>query len=104
MSIDLLIKPQDTSINFMPESLYEEILQNVRTIVTTYKGSVPMDRAFGVSEKLIDTTLSYARAKLSGEIVQAIHEFESRVKVKRIDINADIEGRLEYALKIEIKT
>lgn len=38
-----------TGINFSPHSIAEEVIQNVRCILATRKGSVPFDRAFGVS-------------------------------------------------------
>ena len=34
----------DSDVNFAPETEVVEILQNVRTILATRKGSVPLDR------------------------------------------------------------
>lgn len=33
-------------LNFKPDSVQVEVLQNVKTILTTAKGSVPLDRDF----------------------------------------------------------
>ena len=38
-----------SSINFAPASTTAEIIQNVRTILATRKGDVPLDREFGLS-------------------------------------------------------
>lgn len=35
-------------VDFAPATETEEILQNLRTILVTAMGSVPLDRAFGV--------------------------------------------------------
>lgn len=42
-------------IDFAPESETEEILQNLRTILATAMGSVPLDRAFGVDASMWTT-------------------------------------------------
>ena len=35
-------------IDFAPKNVVEEVVQNVRTIITTIKYSIPMDREFGI--------------------------------------------------------
>ena len=42
MGIDL------RNINMFPNSVYEEIIQNVRVLLTTIKGTVPLDRDLGL--------------------------------------------------------
>lgn len=44
----------DSDVNFAPETEVVEILQNVRTILATRKGSVPLDRDFGLSWQYLD--------------------------------------------------
>ena len=36
-------------INFLPSMVAEEVIQNIRIMLTTTKGSVPMDRELGVN-------------------------------------------------------
>ena len=43
-----LVSPT-AAINFCPETVAEEVVQNVRTIVATMVGTVPLDRDFGFS-------------------------------------------------------
>lgn len=52
MEIEVLASQQE--INFAPENLIEEVAQNVRTICTTTKYSVPLDRLFGVEAVMLD--------------------------------------------------
>ena len=72
------------SVNFAPENELEEILQNVRTILTTRKGSVPMDREFGIDGDIQDLPIGTAQAKFSVEIVEAVNRFEPRARVKQV--------------------
>ena len=49
-------------INFAPENVVEEVVQNVRTICTTPKYSVPMDRLFGIDGAILDSPTPKAMA------------------------------------------
>ena len=40
-------------INFAPATIAEEVMQNVRMIISTVKYSVPMDREFGIDGAVI---------------------------------------------------
>ena len=44
----------DADVDFNPASVVAEVLQNVRTILSTRKGSVPLDRDFGISWEYLD--------------------------------------------------
>ncbi|MBQ4469381.1 MAG: GPW/gp25 family protein [Synergistaceae bacterium] len=89
-------------ITFAPENTVEEVVQNVRTICTTPKYSVPMDRAFGVDAKMLDRPTPKAMAALQAELIQAIRKFEPRCKVKKIYFDGDIDGRLNFIVRILI--
>jgi phage baseplate assembly protein W len=67
----------------------EEIVQNVRTIVTTALGSVPIERGFGIDYSVLDDPLPVLRAKLSSLIVAAIRLYEPRADVVRIEFQDD---------------
>ena len=51
------------NIDFAPDS--EEIHQNLRTILTTARGSVPLDRNFGIDMSVIDLPIPLYKAKLT---------------------------------------
>lgn len=71
-------------INFMPSSELEEIAQNVLTIISTTKFSVPLDRGFGIDTQLLDSPLPAVKAKLTAEIVAAVAQFEPRARVTEV--------------------
>lgn len=95
------------AIDFAPETVVEEVLQNVRTILSTVIGSVPLHRDFGVSWEHIDKPLPVARTLMQAAIIDAIDEFEPRAKVVSVtfDMTEDdaMEGILRPTVKIEIE-
>lgn len=100
MEIEVLAKQDE--INFYPANLVEEVAQNVRTICTTQKYSVPMDRLFGVDASIVDRPAPKAIAQLQAELIQAIRKFEPRCRVKKVSFDGDMNGRLTAKVRIEI--
>lgn len=88
-------------INLKPASELEEILQNVRTIVTTIKGTVPLDRELGISANILDAPINQ-QSRLVGEIAEAIERFEPRARLRRIEFTGNENGELNPTLTLEI--
>jgi len=90
-------------VNFSPATVEEEVLQNVKTILTTVKYSVPLDREFGLSATMLDDPMPIAQAKLSAEIVGAIRRWEPRARVVEVKYEGDgMEGILRPKVRLEI--
>lgn len=100
MEVEVLATQKE--INFAPANLVEEIAQNVRTICTTSKYSVPLDRLFGVNAVIVDRPTPKAIAEVQAELIQAIRRFEPRCRVKKVSFDGDIDGRLTAKVRIEI--
>lgn len=64
----------------------EEIAQNVRMIVLTMAGSVPLHRAFAHTPDFLDAPSPLEAARLIGRLTTAIETYEPRVKVERISL------------------
>jgi phage baseplate assembly protein W len=80
-----------------------EILQNVRTILTTPKYSVPLDRNFGLNATMLDAPVPVAQAKLTAEIIAAVHKYEPRVRVTKVLYEGDgQEGILRPKVRVRI--
>ena len=90
------------SINFAPTSLLEEISQNIITICTTAKFSVPMDRAFGIKTAFLDTPITSAKTKFCSEVVEAVRRFEPRARITSIDFQADSMGLVRPVIHFKI--
>ena len=81
-----------------------EVLQCVQTIITTRKGTVPLDREFGLSFEYLDDPMPIARAKLEQEIWLGIYKYEKRAVLKRITFEADImNGKLYPHVAVDVR-
>lgn len=101
MQLDITTEQQN--INFAPKSTMEEVAQNVRMILTTLKKTVPMDREFGVDGELIDLPVAAAQARMTAEIVDAVHRYEPRARVVSVGYEgSEQEGELQAKVRIEI--
>lgn len=86
MLADVVI--DNSAIDFFPEHEAVEILQNVRTICSTIKGTVPLDREFGIDAGIVDEPVNVARARISARIIAAVREFEPRADVVKVSFRA----------------
>ncbi len=89
-------------INFAPKTVVEEVLQNVRTIITTTKYSIPMDREFGIDGSVVDLPINVAQAKLTNEIFRAIRRYEPRAVIESITFKGEETGRLIPKLEVSV--
>jgi len=81
----------------------EEIAQNIWLILNTPKGTVPLDRKFGIDWALIDKPYPQAIQLLKAQVVRAIETYEPRVKVKQVKVEkASADGQLGVKVLIEI--
>lgn len=91
-----------SEIDFAPASSVAEIVQNVKTIVGTVVGTVPLDRDFGVDSGLVDLPMPVARARLAAELIEKVERYEPRVKVRSVAFSGDADGRLTPRLEVDI--
>lgn len=98
----LLTANQKPAIDLAPKTTVEEVLQNVRTIITTIKYEIPLDRDFGIDGDVIDMPMQQAQAKLSQEIFRAVRQYEPRAVIESIDFSGDESGRLIPKLEVSI--
>lgn len=87
------------TINWNPSPV-EEVAQNVRTLLVTAPGTVPMARALGTPQDVLDAPVSAAGQRLRAAAIQAVKTYEPRVKVSRVDLAGDVEGRLSATVEI----
>ncbi|MEN6371904.1 MAG: GPW/gp25 family protein [Armatimonadota bacterium] len=91
------------SVIINPSSEVEEIIQNVRTILATAKGSVPLDREFGVLNTVLDDPLPSAQAAMTSDIIDAITKYEPRAEPVSVTYEPDNStGRMTARVAIRI--
>ena len=99
-----IIKASETpKINFAPASIVEEVIQNVRTLITTIKYSIPLDRGFGIDGSVVDLPMHVAKAKLTNEIFRAIRRYEPRAVIESITFQGEDSGRLVPTIEVSIR-
>lgn len=74
----------------------DAILQNIRIIIMTFCGSIPLDRVFAHKARPLDSPAPLATARLTGEIIKVVEKYEPRVKVQKLDwVYHDKKSQLE---------
>ena len=101
MEIDILLTKLG-GITFKPRNIYEEIAQNVNTICTTIKYSVPLDRKFGIDADFLDRSTLKAKSKIQSEIIQAVRKYEPRCKILKVSFQESLDGELDVKVRIAI--
>lgn len=90
-------------INLAPESIEAEVIQNVRMIITTVKGTVPLFRDFGLDSTIIDASTLMAQAKISTEIIRQVRKYEPRAKITSIKYEVPEIGHFRPILTVAVK-
>lgn len=97
----------EKKITLAPKTEREEIEQNLMMILTTYAGSVPLYREFGIDSSVLDQPQEVARALISSSIYELVDTFEPRVLVEEIQFmeteeqaaNGQIIPKLTYIIQ-----
>ena len=89
-------------IDFAPKTVVEEVVQNVRTIITTIKYSIPMDREFGIDGSVVDLPVNVAKAKMTNEVFRAIKRYETRAVIESINFKGEETGRLIPIVEVSV--
>lgn len=94
----------DGAVDFAPPTEVHEILQNIRTILNTRIGSVPLDRDFGISWEHLDKPVQVAKTRMMVDVIDAIEKHEPRAKVREVKFeNSDAaEGILKPVVIVSI--
>lgn len=90
------------AIDFAPATEIKEIIQNVKTILSTIKFSVPLMRDFGINASFVDLPVNAVKAKVTNEVFMAIKENEPRAEVKEIIFSNGIDGVVELKVRVNI--
>ena len=93
-----------TPIAIQPSSGVEEVIQNVRFLLKTIKGTCPLYRQFGLPINIVDKPINTAQALIVAEVARAIQRFEPRAKLRSILWEeSDVEnGELNPLVTIEV--
>ena len=110
------LKPEENlKINLAPETVLDEVLQNIAVIISTVKGTVPLYRDFGISSGFVDKPSTVAESLITAEVFDAIEKYEPRAEVlevtfenetkddgSRLQDGSRLHGRLFPRLEVKI--
>ncbi|EJW16895.1 GPW/gp25 family protein [Paenibacillus alvei] len=78
--------------NFHPATRAEEIEQNVKCIIDTVLGTVPLFRNFGLDTPQ-DVPVPFLESQLAIRVTEAIQECEPRVEVTKVIVKTGENGK-----------
>lgn len=81
-------------INFAPKTVLEEVDQNIKCILTTLAGTVPLDREFGLDSSSTDLPTPFLQSQMTNKIIAAIQDFEPRAVVDNVTYDIDVNGKV----------
>jgi len=91
----LKIEGIDIIVNSIYErELREELISRISFLFTVLQGTIPMNRAIGLPESLIDLESFESRAQFTVAAIDLIEAYEPRVSVDSIDFIEDKFGKL----------
>ena len=82
--------------------LEEEVIRNVRVIVSTIKGQVALDRDFGMDPDLLDMPIPDAESFFLVQAMDQVRIYEPRAIVQTVEFESDMNGKLSPKVVIEI--
>jgi phage baseplate assembly protein W len=91
-----------SSINLAPATTAEEVMQNVAVIISTPRGTVPLDRGFGLSQDYIDKPINVAKALMLSDIMETIPKYEPRAQVDGVTFEIDLTQPGKLVPKVEV--
>ncbi|MCQ2013832.1 hypothetical protein PMX22_15450 [Clostridium butyricum] len=71
----------------------ERIIQNVNTILNTFKDEVPYDRLMGRNPDNLDKPLEKVKNKIIEETYDLVNTYETRVTVKEVNIIYEVDEK-----------
>lgn len=99
-------KPGATAIALGEPDTVESVLQAIKIILTTPKGTVPMYRDFGVNMDFLDMPIPGAEQRARMEIREAVEKWEPRATVRSITFSREggQSGKLIPTVEVEINS
>ncbi len=99
-----IVNIKEFKINLFPETMVEEVLQNVAVILSTPKYSVPLNRNLGLEQRFVDKPLSVAKTIITTEVLEAVEKYEPRAEILSVKFDPHEESAvLNPIVEVNIK-
>jgi len=99
--IDITINKSE--ITFAPETIEEEVIQNIRMILSTMFFSTPYNREFGLAPDYLDDPINVSQMRMRADIAEKITRYEPRARIEEIVFQGDgIKGYTNPIVRISL--
>lgn len=94
---------EDCQINLAPDTVEEEVMQNLWFLYSSLEYEVPLDRRLGLNAAFIDKPIETAKALALADIYDKAEEYEPRAEITAVDFSMEYErGILKPIVEVEI--
>ena len=97
---------QKVDLNIAPETVEEEVLQNLWLLYSSLEYDVPLDRALGLNATYVDKPIETAKALAQSDIYDKTEQYEPRATVVNISFSDNageyMQGKLKPIVEVEI--
>lgn len=89
--------------SFAPESIEQEISQNIRLLLTADKYSIPLAREMGMKRDYLHRPQQVAEMLMVQDIYDLVEQYEPRAKITNIEtVGGNEDGSLKILLEVEV--
>lgn len=81
----------------------KSVLQNISMLLKTKRGTVPLDRDFGLEMEFMDMPIDAAETIAYAEITEAVEEYEPRATISDITMEAGADGKAKLIVEVNIE-
>lgn len=90
-------------VNLAPETVAEDVQQNMAMIFGTVRGTVPYMREFGVDAGFVDMRMNADINDIADDVYEQAARYEERAQISNVDIgDMDISGTLDATITYEV--
>jgi len=83
----LIDTTEKVDINLTPETVEEEVMQNLWFLYSSIEYDVPLDRALGLNATFIDKPIETAKALATTDIYEKTEKYEPRAEIQSISFS-----------------
>ena len=96
------ISSENKLFQFLQSDSHKSILQNIALLLCTKKGTIPLNRDFGLDMKFIDKPIEVAETIAYTEVTEAVEEYEPRATVIDVAFQKSSSGKMILIAEVEI--
>lgn len=92
-----------SDVKIESSSMDTEVLNRLKNLYSTYEGTVPFDRNFGINPNILDEPIDIAKGKLVAEVIQKTQKYEPGIRVIEVKFNTKLdEGKVSPRVVVDI--